>query len=218
MRMNVGDERALNTWIQRTMGTQDAVEQAMRQFLYRLSRSGVLDLQDDQPGAALQAAGLQAAALQATTLPSAGQPIKDMPSAEPSTSARPVNRHEKTLKEQESATVGGVYNKNIPHEHPQSPAKGWDTPSSPFESPGDSPSVRSAVFPPSRPPAWLLQQSVAPPQGIAPSQGDALPQGDTPLQGVVPLSSGGDLPSAVSLEDFEDVSEEERLWVPQGVS
>ncbi|MBU2769219.1 hypothetical protein HAP94_24455, partial [Acidithiobacillus ferrivorans] len=53
MQIEVGDERALNAWIQRTAGTQDAVEQTMRQFLYRLSRSGVLDLQDTLLAAAL---------------------------------------------------------------------------------------------------------------------------------------------------------------------
>ena len=212
MHMEVGEERALNAWIQRTSGTQDPVEQTMRQFLYRLSRSGVLDLQGELPGDVLQTAVLQPADLQT------------------------ADRSEKVQKDHESATVGGVYN-NRPHEHPwspagvqplsggnppagvqppagaQPPAKGWDTPSSPPSwSSSGSPSVGSAVFPPSRPPAWLSQESVASGEGVAP------PQGDFPLKGAVPLPSDGDLPTAASLEEIVDAGEGGRLWVPQGVS
>ena len=218
MRMEVGEERALNAWIQRTSGTQDPVEQTMRQFLYRLSRSGVLDLQGELPGDVLQTAVLQTAVLQT------------------------ADRSEKVHKDHGATTVGGVYN-NRSHEHPrspagaqplagaQSPAKGWDTPSSPPSwSSSGSPSVGSAVFPPSRPPAWLSQGSVAsgegdappqgaaPGQGAAPTQGGSPPKGVAPLQGAAPLPSDGDLPTAASLEEIVDAGEGGRLWVPQGVS
>jgi superfamily II DNA or RNA helicase len=215
MHMEVGDERALNAWIQRTAGTQDAVEQTMRQFLYRLSRSGVLDLQD----------AMLAAALQTASLP---EPV-----------GRASGSPEKMLEEQESATVGGVYNNNAPHER-DSPPAGWGTPPSPpsflqahldlpvvSPSPMVSPSVGSAVFPPSRPPAWLSQEiasgglaadRLASCEVVDEKRSVAIPAGVQPRDGAQSSPSGGNLPTAATLEDFKNAGGEGSLWFPQGVS
>ncbi|MBU2769119.1 hypothetical protein HAP94_23905 [Acidithiobacillus ferrivorans] len=190
----------------------------MRQFLYRLSRSGVLDLQDT----------LLAAALPEPVGRASGSP-------------------EKMLEEQESTTVGGVYNNSVPHER-ASALTGWDTPPSPpsflqahldlpvvSPSPMVSPSVGSAVFPPSRPPAWWSQEIAS--GGLAAGglaadrltagrlavgrlaadrltsgevmdekQSVAPPAGVQPTAEAQPLPSDGDLPTAVSLGNFRGVS------------
>ncbi|UBU63600.1 DEAD/DEAH box helicase [Acidithiobacillus ferrooxidans] len=220
MRMEVGDERALNAWIQRTAGTEDAVEQTMRRFLYRLSRSGVLDLQGDLP--------------------------KESPA-------------EKAQVKSQDATVGGVYNNNVPPEWSQPPAQGsptdsggpakitpakdapvrWDAPvpppsfpQSPFGSlPGSAPSTNPMTFPPSRPPAWLSQSladgSLAdggPADGnladgnLAGGQGLAT---DDPVTGekgekIASRSFDAEIPTAAKLENSEGAGKDGRVRVPTG--
>ena len=224
MQIEVGDERALNAWIQRTAGTQDAVEQTMRQFLYRLSRSGVLDLQDTLLAAALPGAVLQTASLSGANLPAVSLPAVSLPEPVGRASGSP----EKMMEEQESTTVGGVYNNSVPHERASALA-GWDTPPSPpsflqdhldlpvvLPSPMVSPPVGSAVFPPSRPPAWWSQEiasgglaadrlaadRLASGEVMDEKQSVAPPAGVQPPAEAQPLPSDGDLPTAVSLGDF----------------
>ena len=225
MRMEVGDERALNAWIQRTAGTQDAVEQTMRRFLYRLSRSGVLDLQDDLP------AEKHLEKPQDATVGGVYNNSVPPERSQPPAGAQPPAEVQ--------PPAMGAPTKNTP--------AGWDAPIPPpsfspaaFGSPADSSSpAKSMVFPPSRPPAWLsqslaggspaggspadgsltdgnltdgnlaIEKAVAPPQG-SPPQGVGSPQGVAPLLPVV------EVPTAAKLEDSGDTGRDGRMRVPTG--
>ena len=211
MRMEVGDERALNTWIQRTAGTQDAVEQTMRRFLYRLSRSGVLDLQDDLP------AEKHLEKPQDATVGGVYNNSVPPERSQPPAGSQPPA-------EVQSPAMGDP-TKNIP--------AGWDAPIPPpsfspaaFGSPaGSSSPAKSMVFPPSRPPAWLSQSLAggSPADGgladcrlATGEQGVGSPQGDTPLQGVAPLLPVVEVPTAAKLEDSGDTGRDGRMRVPTG--
>ena len=197
MRMEVGDERALNTWIQRTAGTQDAVEQTMRRFLYRLSRSGVLDLQDDlpdekhleKPQDATVGGVYNSVPPERSQPPAGGIPAGGVPAA-----VQPP--------------VMGVPAKNVP--------TGWDAPIPPpsFSPAAPSTSAEPMSFPPSRPPAWLSQ-------GLAGGNpADAgLATGEQEMgspHGVAPLLPVVEVPTAAKLEDSGDTGRDGRMRVPTG--
>jgi hypothetical protein len=231
MRMEVGDERALNAWIQRTAGTQDAVEQTMRRFLYRLSRSGVLDLQDGLPEG-LPAEKHQEKPQDATVggvYNNSIPPERSQPPAEGAPAA--------------GAPAKGTSAKNTLAE--VTPAEGapagWDAPIPPpsfspaaFGSPaGSSSPAKTMVFPPSRPPAWLSQSLAADrlaDGGLTDgSLADGSPTDGSPTdgrfatgekiatpQGVAPLLPGVDVSTAAKLEDSGDTGRDGRMRVPTG--
>ncbi|MCR1347344.1 DEAD/DEAH box helicase family protein [Acidithiobacillus ferrooxidans] len=200
MRMEVGEERALNAWIQRTAGTQDAVEQTMRRFLYRLSRSGVLDLQDGLPE------GLPAEKpLEKPQDATVGGVYNN--SVPPERSQSPAVDAPATVNSAGSASA-----KNVP--------AGWDAPIPPpsfspaaFGSPaGSSSPAKTMVFPPSLPPAWLSQSLAADRLADAsPATGKqeiGSPQEVAPLLPVVEVST------AAKLEDSGDTGRDGRMRVP----
>ena len=226
MRMEVGDERALNAWIQRTAGTQDAVEQTMRRFLYRLSRSGVLDLQDDLL-AEKRLENPQDATVGGvynnSVPPERSQPLAGVqpPAGGVATSGVPT---------------AGTSAKNTPAEGVPT---GWDAPIPPasfspaaFGSPAGSLSpAKSMVFPPSRPPAWLsqslaasnradssfaIEEEFALPQGVVPPQGGVPPQGVGTPQGAAAQLPVVEVPTAAKLEDSGDTGRDGRMRVPTG--
>ena len=216
MRMEVGEERALNAWIQRTAGTQDAVEQTMRRFLYRLSRSGVLDLQDGLPEG-LPAEKHQEKPQDATVGGVYNNSIPPERSQPPAGGAPAAG-----------ASAKGTSAKNTLAE--VTPAEGapagWDAPIPPpsfspaaFGSPaGSSSPAKTMVFPPSRPPAWLSQSLAdgSPTDGkFATGEKIASPQ-ERPPQGAAPLLPGVDVSTAAKLEDSGDTGRDGRMRVPTG--
>ena len=206
MRMEVGDERALNAWIQRTKGTEDAVEQTMRQFLYRLSRSGVLDLQDDLPEEVIPEKRLK-------KQQSAGVGGVYNNSVPPEHHTGPV----------EIAPAEGTPAEGAPAEG--TPA-GWAAPVPPPSFPqatfrlsaGSSPSVEPMSFPPSRPPAWL-SQGLASGSPADSSLADGSPgftaNGVTAGENV-DSPQNVDIPTAVKLEHSGNAGRDGQIRVPAG--
>ncbi|WP_414041507.1 helicase-related protein [Acidithiobacillus sp. M4-SHS-6] len=197
MKMDVGEEQALNAWIQRTTGTQDAVEQTMRQFLYRLSRSGVLDLKAALPGAEItHAESLAPVSTQrfeqavsevpnpvSTVPPPPGWETPSYPPVMPSPPLQDATPLPGASPLQGASSLSST-----------GPTTAASLPSVGLPSAGHG---ELTTFPPSRPPAWLAAE-------MASSSAESV-TADGPDSASPVSDRYENVPTAVSLKDFQGV-------------